>query len=1000
MGFAEGFAMGWEMVDKAQERRHRRKMEEDANLRAKEEAKRAQELHPSALGNAASVAAINASKARITEQTEPDQLAQSSLATDQQRTAVASGKRQEEEAVVTQPARYASTFMEAEGRAEQNRGYRLNNQYLEESLKTRVDTHASQLSAAKHQLAVAEFQLDAAKAKTPAELAEAALKVDKLRREIADAEQVTRALNSLAGMQTEASKQPDQPSVLDVRNLVTNPQLRGTVAPLLNQYLTKTTQSGLDLQIADVRPVPGKPGKYHVVTNGFDPKTKYLVSPNVPLTEDGTANPDSKVLELSESDLQDLYARAVTGDNTRPKWTPTATATPAPAAQGLAPAAQAPNSQVVRDRGPGVAFQARNKDAHLDPALLKLMQDEEIRNNLEPGTLYGVMMTETAGGKFLNSPAGARGLMQFMPATAQQYGVDRDDPLSSIRGAGKYLGALKKQFGDPQKYVTAYHSGEGNVQKGNLGPEGRKYYGTVASYMKKAPYLTQQGLESPAQTAAAQPTPTPTPTSAPASAQSQVEPVIPTPFPSPAQVQPVAAPGLTPDALAMAQSPRKPSGIQQQATTSWWDRNITPVADWASNTAKKAGDQAAFGQLRNEFSMISGTDNQIFPGRLREERAAPTREMGEKYWANRSAFAKDSTLSKTQLARLDEHYQAFAPKEAPKKAAAPVAPPVQVATDPQGLLKTGASSASRVVQPEGGAGLAAAKTAREDLTPEQKAAYAAILAKGSSGQAAAAQFLLGIGKKDPTVNYVNNPKTGQVAAFDSTGRYLGTTNPFTPSDEDGNTGNAKEQKAERAKLDYFEKYTQPLFARMEGGDDGGKRSAVVNDQERGEFQAAFFKTRSTDYPELDPGNPAHIEIAREAFIRTKQLHQDLDYTAFNTLAPMIQLVTVGQSSLSEQQMHNIALQTAKEASETGRSAVEVMKTKVIHLHPVARAFVNQGTTDPGLLLQYVAQVERLTKQVVQDAKQNHEEVDSVQVAHDIAAKMAAQVKQPVGLSPQ
>jgi len=67
------------------------------------------------------------------------------------------------------------------------------------------------------------------------------------------------------------------------------------------------------------------------------------------------------------------------------------------------------------------------------------------------------------------SPKGAKGIAQFMPDTAKQYGVNVDDPVSSIEGMGKYMKDLIKTFdGDRVKAVAAYNWGEGNVSKHGL----------------------------------------------------------------------------------------------------------------------------------------------------------------------------------------------------------------------------------------------------------------------------------------------------------------------------------------------------------------------------------------------------------------------------------------------------------------------------------------------------------------------------------------------------
>lgn len=65
------------------------------------------------------------------------------------------------------------------------------------------------------------------------------------------------------------------------------------------------------------------------------------------------------------------------------------------------------------------------------------------------------------------SHAGAKGLMQLMPAAAKRFGVkDRYDPDQNVRGGTRYLAFLIKRFdGDMKKVIAGYHAGEGNVAK-------------------------------------------------------------------------------------------------------------------------------------------------------------------------------------------------------------------------------------------------------------------------------------------------------------------------------------------------------------------------------------------------------------------------------------------------------------------------------------------------------------------------------------------------------
>lgn len=67
-----------------------------------------------------------------------------------------------------------------------------------------------------------------------------------------------------------------------------------------------------------------------------------------------------------------------------------------------------------------------------------------------------------------NSASGASGLMQFMPATAAEYGVDVWSPVSSINGAARYLFDLKARFGSWPEALAAYNWGPGNLSKKGL----------------------------------------------------------------------------------------------------------------------------------------------------------------------------------------------------------------------------------------------------------------------------------------------------------------------------------------------------------------------------------------------------------------------------------------------------------------------------------------------------------------------------------------------------
>lgn len=100
----------------------------------------------------------------------------------------------------------------------------------------------------------------------------------------------------------------------------------------------------------------------------------------------------------------------------------------------------------------------------------------EKRYGLPKNLLAALSMQESRGNVNAISSVGARGTMQFMPGTAKQYGVDVRSVASSADGAARYLRDLLKRYDNNiVKALTAYHSGEGNVNKGRIGPIGRKY---------------------------------------------------------------------------------------------------------------------------------------------------------------------------------------------------------------------------------------------------------------------------------------------------------------------------------------------------------------------------------------------------------------------------------------------------------------------------------------------------------------------------------------------
>lgn len=86
---------------------------------------------------------------------------------------------------------------------------------------------------------------------------------------------------------------------------------------------------------------------------------------------------------------------------------------------------------------------------------------------VDPELILAVMVKESAGDAEAVSAKGARGLMQLMPATAAEMGVDDPhDPEQNILGGARYLAWLRERFGDELPLVLAgYNAGPGNVER-------------------------------------------------------------------------------------------------------------------------------------------------------------------------------------------------------------------------------------------------------------------------------------------------------------------------------------------------------------------------------------------------------------------------------------------------------------------------------------------------------------------------------------------------------
>ncbi|MBD9497883.1 lytic transglycosylase domain-containing protein [Ensifer sp. ENS01] len=105
-----------------------------------------------------------------------------------------------------------------------------------------------------------------------------------------------------------------------------------------------------------------------------------------------------------------------------------------------------------------------------------------------------------------NSPKGARGPMQLMPATAARFGVeDICDPAQNIEGGVKYLRTLLDEFQNPLLVAAAYNGGEQRIYEHGGIPPFKETVGYVAKVVNYQLGLPMPSAKSKARSIASQP---------------------------------------------------------------------------------------------------------------------------------------------------------------------------------------------------------------------------------------------------------------------------------------------------------------------------------------------------------------------------------------------------------------------------------------------------------------------------------------------------------------
>ncbi len=139
----------------------------------------------------------------------------------------------------------------------------------------------------------------------------------------------------------------------------------------------------------------------------------------------------------------------------------------------------------------------------------RLIESSAQTQSLPAGFLTRLIWQESSFRADAISPAGAQGVAQFMPRTADERGVANPfDPEQAIQKAAQLLGDLRRRFGNLGLASAAYNAGAGRVSnwlagRGDLPAETREYVSIVTGHSVEdwadqvaAPKLTDSAISS------------------------------------------------------------------------------------------------------------------------------------------------------------------------------------------------------------------------------------------------------------------------------------------------------------------------------------------------------------------------------------------------------------------------------------------------------------------------------------------------------------------------
>ncbi|WP_392713733.1 lytic transglycosylase domain-containing protein [Rhizobium ruizarguesonis] len=130
----------------------------------------------------------------------------------------------------------------------------------------------------------------------------------------------------------------------------------------------------------------------------------------------------------------------------------------------------------------------------------RMVEDEAIRQGVDPNFALAIAEQESGFRQSRRSAVGAIGVMQLMPRTAAQLGVNPCDTRDNIRGGVKYIKLLQGTFGNRYDLIAAaYNAGpyRRSLQNGQIPniPETQDYVQKVSAYYSR--YKAENGDRTP-----------------------------------------------------------------------------------------------------------------------------------------------------------------------------------------------------------------------------------------------------------------------------------------------------------------------------------------------------------------------------------------------------------------------------------------------------------------------------------------------------------------------